>query len=377
MSFLSALGDTSSSVRPNYDRMYQALLQYYPQLAQAQNSMAAQNATSAAQAQLAAEKATAAPENDLIESLLATYGPRLAQIGSDIGQQTQQNQANANASVANSAGGQAALEAAINADKAANPEFYSARALESNRLGDLLNSIDLSGNLSGSETRSINQYLGRANDQLGTINTPSAANTVGNAMLYGNAAYQRREQAKSDLSNALSQATSFLPASQSGVGGMNAFNIATGGGNTATTNANASLGLFGGTNGNAASAADKTANTGNLLGTMLGSQPATTYGTQSGSTLGSIVGLSQAFSNTIGGSGSGTSGAMALFCWVAREVYGHDSYDWIKFRRWLLNKAPNWLQRLYSSRGRNFAGWLRLHPWAKCSIKFLMNLAIK
>jgi hypothetical protein len=65
-------------------------------------------------------------------------------------------------------------------------------------------------------------------------------------MQYGDATYKRQEQAKSDLSQALATATSFLPASQSAVGGMNAWNTATGGSSTTTNNANAGLGLFAG-----------------------------------------------------------------------------------------------------------------------------------
>lgn len=182
--------------------------------------------------------------NDLMARLFSQYGGQLAGTGAQIGQQTQQAQANANAQVAGSAGGQAALNAAIAGDRAANPEFYAARAQEGQGLGNLLGSIDLSGKLSGGETEALNRSIAQQNMQTGTLNAPSAVNAASNAMQYGDATYKRQEQAKSDLSSALGEATSFLPASQSGVGGMNAWGIATGGPTTTTSSANAGMGLF-------------------------------------------------------------------------------------------------------------------------------------
>lgn len=204
------------------------------------------NILATAGAQQTATEQNSPQENQLLTSLFQQFGPQLAATGAQIGANTQQTQANTNASVAGSAGGQASLNAAIAADQATNPQFYQMRGQEANSLSNLLGSIDLSGQLSGGETQALQRSVAQQNNQTGTSNTPSAINTASNAMTFGNATYQRQEQAKSDLSSALGQATSFLPASQSGVGGMNAFNIATGGGQTATNDANAGLGLFAG-----------------------------------------------------------------------------------------------------------------------------------
>jgi uncharacterized membrane protein YbaN (DUF454 family) len=66
----------------------------------------------------------------------------------------------------------------------------------------------------------------------------------------------------------------------------------------------------------------------------------------------------------------------ALFCWVAREVYGNKDHRWIKFREWLVNKAPKWLLRLYVRKGAKFATWLHRHPRFKPAIRFLMDRVI-
>ncbi len=227
------------STSSQLSKLFPLLLKYYPQIMSEVNA----NVGPQAQAQLDAARATSGPMSQLMTDLYRQYGPQLAQIGSDIGLQTQRNQAGNNATVANSAEGQAALKANIDADRAANPQFYATRELESQRLADLMNSVDLTGKLSGSETRAIDQSLAQQNNRTGTVNIPSATQTTSNAMTYGNETYKRQEQAKSDLSNALGQASGFLPVSKSSV---DAWTTATGGPTTSTGTANASQGFFSG-----------------------------------------------------------------------------------------------------------------------------------
>jgi hypothetical protein len=243
--------------------------------------------------------------------------PQLAQIGLGIGQQMQAGQAGVNAAVAGGPQGQAALQAAIAADKAANPEFYAARQAGAQRIGDLLGSVDLTGALSGGEQRAIQQGLDVQAARTGQLNAPSAINAVSNATQYGNAAYQRQEQAKQDLNTALGTATSFLPASQSGVGGMNAWNIATGGPNTATNQGVAAQGNFLGVNQGAGSFGAQQA--GSLLGQMFGA--GSSYGTSAmqakatqptgfQNVLGGIQAIGSLTSGAGAGSGGGNTGAM-------------------------------------------------------------------
>jgi len=309
MAFLGGLFNSSSSSSVNYGQMYHALLKYYPQLQSEQNAMASGNAVSSAEAQLAAQQATAGQQNQLMTQLYSQYAPQLAAAGAAIGGQTQLAQAGNNASVANSAQGQAALKASIAADQAANPEYYATRSADSNALNSLLGAdvAALNNPLSPTVTRAVDQSLARQNSQTGTSNVPSQAQTVSNAMQYGQAGYNQQEQAKQDLSSAIGNATSFLPQSQSQVGGMNAWNTVTGGANETSNTANDALGLFGGING-------VNSNTGNTLGTMLGNVKSGQTDTNSPSIWSSISGLASALggpASALTGAGSSAGGGLA------------------------------------------------------------------
>lgn len=83
---------------------------------------------------------------------------------------------------------------------------------------------------------------------------------------------------------------------------------------------------------------------------------------------------------TLGGTAGGLY-ALGAFspaaCWVAREVYGAHDPRWIRFREWLLTRAPKWLLRLYRRRGLRVALWLHAHPWAKPPLRWLMDRVIR
>jgi len=64
-------------------------------------------------------------------------------------------------------------------------------------------------------------------------------------------------------------------------------------------------------------------------------------------------------------------------CWVAREVYGIDNPDWLRFRHWMLNIGPKWFRKLYLKHGEKFAGWLKRHPRFKGPIRRWMDSRIK
>jgi hypothetical protein len=88
--------------------------------------------------------------------------------------------------------------------------------------------------------------------------------------------------------------------------------------------------------------------------------------------------------NALWGNLAGLGGALggayllgpAAACWVAREVYGNADPRWIRFREWLLVKAPKWLRKLYLRKGASFAVWLHKHPRLKPVVKFLMDRVI-
>lgn len=66
-------------------------------------------------------------------------------------------------------------------------------------------------------------------------------------------------------------------------------------------------------------------------------------------------------------------GAWLGRCWVAREVYSEDNYQWRLFRLWLETKAPKWFVRLYDRHGPAFARYLKTHPRIKALVRLWMD----
>jgi hypothetical protein len=89
------------------------------------------------------------------------------------------------------------------------------------------------------------------------------------------------------------------------------------------------------------------------------------------STMGKIGMVSDTVGSFIG------SVAKGFACWVAREVYGEWNPKWLIFRNWLLTEAPAWLREWYLENGEATAEWLKLHPWAKGPVRWLMNLVVE
>ena len=86
---------------------------------------------------------------------------------------------------------------------------------------------------------------------------------------------------------------------------------------------------------------------------------------------------SSAAGSAIGDMISTLGSAWIRWCWVAREVYGPENTDWLVFRNWMLNKAPNWLRNLYGKYGESFASYIRNKPRLKKVIKFAMDKVVK
>lgn len=68
---------------------------------------------------------------------------------------------------------------------------------------------------------------------------------------------------------------------------------------------------------------------------------------------------------------------MALFCWVAREVYGPYNFRWRIFRHWMYFDSPRWLHNLYAKHGERFAACISNKPRTKRAIRYLMDKIIK
>ena len=77
------------------------------------------------------------------------------------------------------------------------------------------------------------------------------------------------------------------------------------------------------------------------------------------------------------GAGLGKAAGTAIFCWVAREVYGKDSAEWLVFRHWVLNEAPDWFRDLYTEEGERFAAFISDKPFLKSIVKMGMDIIVK
>ena len=75
--------------------------------------------------------------------------------------------------------------------------------------------------------------------------------------------------------------------------------------------------------------------------------------------------------------GAGAAGSIgALFCWVAREVYGAHNPAWLDFREWMLLRAPSWFRALYIGYGERFAKFISDKPRLKARIRGWMDTKI-
>lgn len=127
--------------------------------------------------------------------------------------------------------GQDLLTKALELEKQANPEYYKSRESTAGALDKLYGSIDLSGALSGGERSEIERAVNRQNAGSGLKN-PTPTSTISDAMMYGQAANERKLQQQGLLTGAVTAGTNFLPASKSNV---DPFQIATGRSSQPTT----------------------------------------------------------------------------------------------------------------------------------------------
>ena len=72
--------------------------------------------------------------------------------------------------------------------------------------------------------------------------------------------------------------------------------------------------------------------------------------------------------------GAGTAMAnIAMACWVAREAYGVSNPKWIRFRKWLLNNAPEPTKVFYLKHGATIAQNIRQNENAKAKMRVIMD----
>lgn len=302
---------------------------------------------------LSASQAVSDPYAQLMTELYAKYGPQLNKIGSDISAQNAKAELASNQALLSGGG--------LDLLKSLDPEYYATRAKTSSRLGDLMDNIDLSGGLSPTELREIEQGLAREGSARGTYGAPSNTETIANAMTYGQAGRNRQIENQNQLAQAIAASTQFLPASKAGA---DSFAMATG----KTAGANTGESKFTGVN-------DTAANFGTV--SMLGNQLVSNVQNQQNMRaqekdwLDQFVQFTEGLSN-IGNTIGGGKGMMGM-CWVAREVYGDYNPRWLEFRHWLLTSAPATLVKLYFLKGERFAKKIRNKPRIKQAIRQWMD----
>ena len=198
----------------------QALYDLMPYMSQAVNQTAVPTALS----QLAASQATSPGYAQLMTEMYNTYGPQLNAIGNEIlGRNMQAEAKNQLATIQGP--GTDLVNEAYKLSQIYDKPYYDSRQKASDALSNLIGSIDVTGGLSETERNEIQQGLNRTNIQRGTLNSPSQTDVIADAMRYGQAGTNRKVQQQGLLSQAIQNASSFLPTAKSGV---DVFQVATG-----------------------------------------------------------------------------------------------------------------------------------------------------
>jgi hypothetical protein len=141
----------------------------------------------------------------MINQLYGQYGPELNRIGQFIERDNRLASADADADIL-AGPGRRMTEEAQKLDEQLNKEFYDARRSGGKTLVDLLGSINLDRPDVEAE-----RLIGRENARSGNLATPSATNTLANALQFGNEQMKRQGMA----GNAVNAASNFMASSRS------------------------------------------------------------------------------------------------------------------------------------------------------------------
>lgn len=185
------------------DATLSALTSHLPALMQAYNK----EVGGTEQAKYDASAKVSPQYTSLLTELYKQFAPQLAKAGSDIDTSTRTATAKTDADILKGSGADIA-KTYTGIDQTANPEYYATRAAESKKLGELLGSFNLD-----SPNVEAERNISQENARTGNINTPSATNTVSNALQFGNEKLKRQAA----LGSAIGTATAFLqPANNPG-----------------------------------------------------------------------------------------------------------------------------------------------------------------
>lgn len=261
-------GNYSAPSAESMASVLQAYQQYIPGIA----SSTASGIPTLAGAQLGATQDTQDAYNKLNLDQLNKYGLPTAVAGQQVADSNAQAGAATNLKQIQGAGGSAA-QAAVDLNKATNPNYYTAQNAASTGAANAVNAINLNG-LSPGEFNATE----RANNQnltgTGNLGLNNNTNTIANAMNFGGAF-----NSKVGLLNNAVNSASGAANSAAGNGGVNAANIALGQPNVSTAG-NFGTGTFNQTNAGTQNAAGSNATSiGNsLLGNMTSANNAATSG---------------------------------------------------------------------------------------------------
>ena len=195
--------------------------QQLPAMIQAQIAAAGQYEP----AMLALRQAISPQQNALDLQLYQQYGPEFARVAQQIAAQNAQSQATSDLALQRGTGREL-VQAAMEAQRAADPEAYRARELgveQLNRLNAGLTNPD--AGLSESERMEIDRSLARDNYARGVGASPTANSTVANALAFGQAGEARRNQRLGAIANAAQISTQAVQPLSSRV---DAFQLTTG-----------------------------------------------------------------------------------------------------------------------------------------------------
>lgn len=92
-------------------------------------------------------------------------------------------------------------------------------------------------------------------------------------------------------------------------------------------------------------------------------------------TFGGNVGMG-ALNSTYAGMGALGGAGMFGGCWIAREVFGDDNPQWLRFWAWKEFFGPRWFREWYAINGERFALWIANKPAQKARVRAWMERMI-
>ena len=305
--------------------MMAGMTQQLPALTQVTNAQLIPTA----QAQLAANQATSAGQNALATQLYGEFGPQNAAIGNQINAQNAQAQAASDLNVAGGTGKSLVQQTLANQEMV-DPGATAARESVANQYNSLVNSLD-PNKLSSSEAENAQRSINQSNLRTGNQNNPSQLATVQNAMTFGDALTQKRNQ----LSSILSAGSSILPSIKSGI---DAFQVATGRPSMPNPGQNQQVGALTNAGDNANSMSSQLLGIGGNL-----AQNAQTLNSQRRSAMDNAISQVGGIANDVGAVAGGLAGVMSdknIKNNIVDYSINLDELDKLPIYRWEYNDAP-------------------------------------